>query len=36
MTRPRVDWQTAVLYSALTALHVFVIALPVAIFWWWF
>lgn len=32
---PRIDWQTAALYAALTALHVAALSLPVAIFWWW-
>lgn len=36
MTGPRIDWQTGLLYAALTALHVAALSLPVAIFWWWF
>lgn len=37
MTRPRIEWQTALLYSALVMLHAAaMLALPVILLWWWF
>lgn len=37
MTRPHIEWQTALINTALVLLHAAaMVSLPVVIFWWWF